>query len=431
MGTLTDNLLKLTEFPFSYSFIGLLILVFTQPPVDSGSQAQQSNSTDTGPGFFSEESLANYLPIVVLMGFFASTLSIVDPIGYLQKTVLIGWFSLTHQPLNIRLVESKSRFVKWFGNIGFIRKVFRIYRQGLGDWSKPETWDIAEKIETIPWLGWSVKEMVLPWVQISLLEDFEAVLKRVSKDYQGRSTEINNLSAEKIINEELPLYIEEEKKRKIKEEEELKNEKDEKKKEKKRAKNEKDRIGRNPAYRLYNRLLELKYRTSQSTWLAREIDKITGLWYFVAVVSTFIIAQILKPEFLGHFPLAKEHYVIVFILSIIALAAILIMLYFRHRELTSMAGVTFKFLSEQAAIKVDKESFDKTLENIRQYLNEGDWTLAGIWVTRLMHQYDDFIKEKVKKGDFNKPEDNKIEERTIKVKWNNQEMTVEEFKEKA
>jgi hypothetical protein len=28
MGTFTDNLLKLTEFPFSYSLIGLLALIF-------------------------------------------------------------------------------------------------------------------------------------------------------------------------------------------------------------------------------------------------------------------------------------------------------------------------------------------------------------------------------------------------------------------
>jgi hypothetical protein len=30
MGTFTDNLLKLTEFPFSYSLIGLLALIFGQ-----------------------------------------------------------------------------------------------------------------------------------------------------------------------------------------------------------------------------------------------------------------------------------------------------------------------------------------------------------------------------------------------------------------
>jgi hypothetical protein len=30
MGSLGDNLLKLTEFPFSYSFIGLLALIFEE-----------------------------------------------------------------------------------------------------------------------------------------------------------------------------------------------------------------------------------------------------------------------------------------------------------------------------------------------------------------------------------------------------------------
>ncbi len=193
-------------------------------------------------------------------------------------------------------------------------------------------------------------------------------------------------------------------------------------------KREKDRRERSPAYKLYNTLRELKYRTSQSTWLSREIDKTTGLWYFVIVISTFVIAQVAHPEFLEHFPIDKEHYGIILILSIVALAAISIMLYFRYVGLRSMAGVVFKFLTEQAAIKIDKESFDKTLEGIRQYLNEGDWTLAGIWVTRLMDQYDDFIKEKVRKGEFCQPED-KSGERTFKINWNNGEMTVEEVKD--
>ena len=63
-------------------------------------------------------------------------------------------------------------------------------------------------------------------------------------------------------------------------------------------------------------------------------------------------------------------------------------------------GVTFKFLIEQAAIKIDKERFDKTLGEIREYLTEGDWDSAGIWVTRIMDEYHDFIRKSVKEGEI-------------------------------
>jgi hypothetical protein len=72
MGTLGDNLLKLTEFPFSYSFFGLLILI-------SG-----------GGGLFEDASLEKLGPALILMGFFATTLTITDPIGALQKVLVKG-----------------------------------------------------------------------------------------------------------------------------------------------------------------------------------------------------------------------------------------------------------------------------------------------------------------------------------------------------
>lgn len=66
-----------------------------------------------------------------------------------------------------------------------------------------------------------------------------------------------------------------------------------------------------------------------------------------------------------------------------------------------MGLVTFKFLTEQSAIRTeDKESFDDTLKEIREFLGEGDWTSAGILVTRLMDEYNDHIKEKVKNGEI-------------------------------
>ena len=72
MGEFTQNLLKLTEFPFSYSLIGLISIIAGQGP----------NLEDL--------SFAKIGPLLILMGFFATTLSICDPIGALQRLLLKG-----------------------------------------------------------------------------------------------------------------------------------------------------------------------------------------------------------------------------------------------------------------------------------------------------------------------------------------------------
>jgi|SRR5215216_7753301 len=69
MGTLTDNLLKLTEFPFSYSLISLLTLIFLREGL-------------------LDQPLEKLAPLLILMGFVATTLSIIDPLGALQKRLL-------------------------------------------------------------------------------------------------------------------------------------------------------------------------------------------------------------------------------------------------------------------------------------------------------------------------------------------------------
>jgi hypothetical protein len=61
MGEFTQNLLKLTEFPFSYSLMGLLALIFGQ-------------STSAGEEF----SFVRISPLLILTGFVATTLSICD-----------------------------------------------------------------------------------------------------------------------------------------------------------------------------------------------------------------------------------------------------------------------------------------------------------------------------------------------------------------
>jgi hypothetical protein len=309
----------------------------------------------------------------------------------------------------------------------------------LTNWSQNGPYVVAHKIEgSFDLFGESIIEQIKPWVQICLLENFKDVLERLSEEYKS-AYEKNPENAEKsdkfkitnLIENEFSSYKEKQKKR-----QEEQDKTDEWKEYRKYIKAEafermrgNERRENDPTYKLYNTLQKLKYQTSTSIWLSREIDKNTGLWYFVIVISTFVITLLAYRDFLKHFPIGEQYYPFILVLSIVALSVVLFMLYFRHKGLRSMALVTFKFLAEQAAIKIDKESFDKTLEEIRQYLNEGDWTLAGIWVTRLMDEYNDHIKEKMQTGEIFEPKD-KGGEWNIMIKWKNGEMTVEEIKDK-
>jgi hypothetical protein len=72
MGEFTQNLLKLTEFPFSYSLLGMIALIFGH-----GINLENPSFTEVGP-------------LLILMGFVATTLSICDPIGALQRWIIKG-----------------------------------------------------------------------------------------------------------------------------------------------------------------------------------------------------------------------------------------------------------------------------------------------------------------------------------------------------
>lgn len=443
MGTFTDSLLKLTEFPFSYSFLSLLILISTPIPAESPVNPsnstdtpqppvqQPSNSTDNEPGLFSDEFLQRLGPQLILMGFFATTLSIVDPIGYLQKSLLLGWFSLMHQPLSLHLAQPRSNAASWFSRLRLIKWLFRIDRiEWLINWNKTAPSILTINIFNFDLFGHHVMDQIKPWVVICLLENFQDVLKSISEGYkkQQQKNPEHALESSKwlvydLLLNEVSSYREKVKKR---EEEENKKRKqldpfnaylkESEESEFANEQKENQRKENDPIYKLYNTLQQLKYRTSTTTWLSREIDKNTGLWYFVIVLSTFVIAQFVITvqgvinqgidvlDFRKKLPIGEQSYIILSVISVGALAVVLIMLYFRYKGLRSMALVTFKFLAEQAAIKIDKASFDKTLEEIRQYLNEGDWTLAGIWATRLMDEYNDHIKEKVQNGEISEPE---------------------------
>ena len=89
-----------------------------------------------------------------------------------------------------------------------------------------------------------------------------------------------------------------------------------------------------PTYELYNTLQQLKYQTSTSIWLSREIDKNTGLWYFVIVIPTYVMTLLVHHDFLKHFPIGEQYYPFILVLSIVALSVVLFMLYFSHKGLS-------------------------------------------------------------------------------------------------
>jgi hypothetical protein len=47
----------------------------------------------------------------------------------------------------------------------------------------------------------------------------------------------------------------------------------------------------------------------------------------------------------------------------------------------------------QHAIKIKRGTFERRLEEIRQFLLDGDWTLAEVEVERLMEEYDDLVSK--------------------------------------
>lgn len=114
MGEFTQNLLKLTEFPFSYSLMGLLALIFGQ-------------STSAGEEF----SFVRISPLLILTGFVATTLSICDPVGVLQRLIVKGKKLWKRPPFPFlgRFIPGDRPVYK--NSLDFV--IARIFREMLGD----------------------------------------------------------------------------------------------------------------------------------------------------------------------------------------------------------------------------------------------------------------------------------------------------------
>jgi hypothetical protein len=464
MGTLTDNLLKLTEFPFSYSFIGLLALIFGQG------------------GSFGDEEFFNRLgPLLILMGFVATTLAITDPIGALQRGFLRG---------------TPPRIIRWWQNPPLVGLEEVVGKEKAPKIARQRMLKFAQKYVISQRIFGRYVFLIPPKVTVSLSRNFQVILvgshleKELLDKVKKAISEINeeadqNLKSIKYVETDLNLISAE----------------------------DFDKVGfvnekTKSLITLWKKLLEsdwslgdelftnlysLQNRTLRTTWMVREIDKINALAYFIIVIFTFILAEILIPGFLDvHFlkifqganqtesmgqnstatageaannnttvtnamsttipaggaggvnqSLVKQHIEqsitalenndtqgammqvklalnattgtigtssttlwdvlwgpstaikIIFYFSLIALLVVIYMLYKRLMELRSKAWTIFRFLLELEAIKKDKTTFDKNLQAIEQYLNNGDWTMAEYWVKRTMFEYDDFITDSI------------------------------------
>jgi hypothetical protein len=159
-----------------------------------------------------------------------------------------------------------------------------------------------------------------------------------------------------------------------------------------------------PTFKLNNMrklLEELEEQTVKTKWITAEIDKITALIYFMVTISVFIVAIVVLPSILHKFAVEfADTFMVrlgVVIFSAFALSAVIVMLILRIRGLLNKASTVFSYLTALGAIKVEKDKFKGTLEEIEGYLNGGDWTLAKYWIERIQKEYTESFLSEVSK----------------------------------
>jgi hypothetical protein len=458
MGSFTDNLLKLTEFPFSYSFITLLVLIIsssstedalpatTAPPATTTTENQSAQDDQTAldgldDGEDEPSLLEKYGPLLILMGFVATTLSISDPVGRLQKAVLVRGdrFKVKEQifsgprqttkerelprdlqektrELNNKSSELMRRKWEWENKYKYGPEKTReanereiesekakldIERAILAsEWKKLSSDRLTYVLEYTRIFGAQlqdlIKRKVIPiHVVICLLSNFQ--------DYR------NNNEVTYHLNYFWPSKIFE-------------------------------KLEHEDLEKIVIKVWSLKRKTVETIWITREIDKITSMGYFIIVVATFIGAVISMQAVVGKFMDAFQSTeapnneqtqssedtvavrneriqtatIIISIFSFFALGAVLVILVKRALELRSKCLTAFKFLILQHAIKIQRDAYEKRLEEIRQFLADGDWTLAEVEMERLMEEYDDLVrKDWIEREEINSEEGERVEK-----KWN-------------
>jgi hypothetical protein len=283
MGEFSQNLLKLTEFPFSYSLIGLLALI-------------------SGQGINPEQlSFAQVGPLLILMGFVATTLSIVDPVGVFQRKIIEGRYLLD------RVIN----------NLDDLRRL-QIFGQTL-----------QTHFRSI----WSAT----PYEK----QYYSAIL--------GSGVEIEGEALRDIV----------------------------------------------------TIMHGLKRSTLRTKWITAEVDRITALIYFMIVISVFIVAALILPDFLLKFAQFTKDIegtkALILSLSTTALVLVAWVSYLRMRRLRAKAAAVFRYLIALEAIKTGKEYFKGTLQEIERYLDDSDWVMAEYWIGRIQKEYSEFISKEFEK----------------------------------
>jgi hypothetical protein len=360
MGTFTDNLLKLTEFPFSYSLIGLLAFIIYRHSL-LGLDIEQ------------------LAPLLILMGFVATTLSITDPIGALLKESLYGF-------------RNRARVETDDDGESFVLTPRLKDRYGSYPPSSRETPPSEEKLKTQEYYRSDLVD------ELGLLDILGTLLFRVVWKSIIKNTVLACLSPNfRDIFSRRIFFVDENSLSEFLMGLDLKD-----------------------ISQIFVKIVSLKEASLRTPWMQREIDKITSMVYFLIVVfvlvSILIVDLVFQEPFLDKFvagiqgtALSEEGVctptgacnpakITILGISLAFFGAVFYKFYRRRRELQAKAFTAFKFLLERDAIQIEaakkeeKDTFHENLHEIEQYLNNGDWTLAESSCQRVMKDYDEFNK---------------------------------------
>lgn len=325
MGEITQNLLKLTEFPFSYSLLGLLALIFGQ-----GIDLQNLSFKQIGP-------------LLILIGFVATTLSICDPMGALQRRLIRG--ENLKEKTAIALLEHKIFGMKAY-NIFKLKIAFLIAVLGSPDEFKSHIGPNAEGADWRQTLDWKESlDSARYWAEEldkgnifwgTLLEGWKQQTLR-TKWIGAEIDRITSLLYFMII---ISLFF----------------------------------VATLASPGFVQKFTEI---LRNQTGVANEqIKNQTG----VANEQTLAFAKI-----------------VISILSFAALIAVSYMFVVRifgSEGLEKKARTVFRYLIAIEAIKMHK-NFEDSLNRIERYLDENDWTLANSWVHRVQDGYSEFFLKEV------------------------------------
>jgi hypothetical protein len=364
MGEFTQNLLKLTEFPFSYSLMGLLALIF-------------------GQGINLEElSYAKVGPLLILVGFVATTLSICDPVGAFQRFVLKGtvrrWYDYPVLRTLRRWAMSKGthRYIAALSTALLYALSFplRLVYKERGRRSYDQI--IIDEFLDAKYFGNTVgSEFPLPYI-FAIGYTPEDIKHRYNKIRWGSIQKFFHDTGGYLRIKEGNVWTE------IREYDQ-----------------DLEQIQRAKIARLLD---GLKHLTVKTKWITAEVDRITALVYFIITISVFISAIMVITDFLPKFTEPFGNVVFsklgILTFSVIALIAVTYMFILRIKELQSKARTVFKCLTASGAIKTDKEKKYKTaLDEIERYMDDNHWPLAEYWVDHVIVDYSEFFLEECKK----------------------------------